>query len=170
MLTKEAASKKQNPYVVIWEREGPQGNKWNVMEKSLFGAMIKVCWAGMCVFFVAIFTFGSLVANVRVLNFCYFSFGSCASLYKEDDVRFHTSSVTFMDPAYLTFRPVLDYRSLSVLWYAVYVEQVCLISNSLSLCLLLQIYIEGIKNPTLTGFVAIDNIRLSQGKACLGMY
>lgn len=43
-------------------------------------------------------------------------------------------------------------------------------SYSLSLCLLLQIYIEGIKSPTLTGFVAIDDIRVWQGKACLGMH
>lgn len=50
VFTKEAASKEKNPYVLIWEREGPQGNKWNVMEKSLLGAMIKVCWAAVCVF------------------------------------------------------------------------------------------------------------------------
>ncbi|XP_020613836.1 astacin-like metalloendopeptidase [Orbicella faveolata] len=73
VFTKEAASKEKNPYVLIWEREGPQGNKWNVMEKSLLGAIIKI-------------------------------------------------------------------------------------------------YIEGIKSPTLTGFVAIDDIRVSQGKACLGMH
>jgi len=50
VFTKEAASKEKNPYVLIWEREGPQGNKWNVMEKSLLGAIIKVCWAAVCVF------------------------------------------------------------------------------------------------------------------------
>lgn len=36
--------------------------------------------------------------------------------------------------------------------------------------LLLQIYIEGIKSPTLSGFVAVDEIRVSQGKACVGKY
>ena len=45
MFTKEAGSKKKNPYVLIWEREGPQGNKWNVMETSLLGVIVKVCWA-----------------------------------------------------------------------------------------------------------------------------
>lgn len=45
VFTKEAGSKKKNPYVLIWEREGPQGNKWNVMETSLLGVIVKVCWA-----------------------------------------------------------------------------------------------------------------------------
>ena len=47
VFVKEAVSKKRNPYVLIWEREGPQGDRWKVMEKSLSGAMMKVCRANV---------------------------------------------------------------------------------------------------------------------------
>ena len=84
VFTKEAASKKKNPYVLIWEREGPQGNKWNVMETSLLGGITKVCWGGclcVCFFGFAIFTFVSLVANIRFQNFCHFSPSGCISAH-----------------------------------------------------------------------------------------
>lgn len=56
VFTKEAAPKKTNPYVLIWEQEGPQGNKWNVMETSLLGGITKVRWAGVCVFLFLLFS------------------------------------------------------------------------------------------------------------------
>ena len=41
----EAESKRRNPYVLIWEKVGPQGNSWKKMEKSITGAIkpYKVC-------------------------------------------------------------------------------------------------------------------------------
>ena len=57
VFIKEAASKKKNPFVLIWEKEGRQGNRWNVMEKSISGAMIKVCLFLSLVWFCVIFTF-----------------------------------------------------------------------------------------------------------------
>ncbi|KAJ7389105.1 hypothetical protein OS493_033427 [Desmophyllum pertusum] len=72
VFIKESVSKKRNPFVMIWEKQGPQGNRWNLMEKSISGAMIKI-------------------------------------------------------------------------------------------------YIEGIKTPNLSGFVAIDEIRVLQGRTCVGI-
>ena len=34
----ESESKRRNPYVLIWEKVGPQGNNWKKMEKSITGA------------------------------------------------------------------------------------------------------------------------------------
>lgn len=42
VFIKEAVSKKRNPYILIWEKKGPQGNRWNMMEKTISGEMIKV--------------------------------------------------------------------------------------------------------------------------------
>ena len=42
----EAESKRRNPYVLIWEKVGPQGKGWNKMEKSISGVdkPYKVCY------------------------------------------------------------------------------------------------------------------------------
>ena len=91
MFTKEAASMLKNPYVLIWEREGPQGNKWNVMEKSLLGAMIKVCWAGRFL----LLSFLPLAVYLQTL-------------------RFGISDQIYIEPAYLALRPTLDHRPLTI--------------------------------------------------------
>lgn len=61
VFIKEAVSKKRNPYVLIWEKEGRQGNRWNLMEKSISGVMIKVCWSG-----VGLMSFFTLPSDVKV--------------------------------------------------------------------------------------------------------
>ena len=42
VFTKEAESKEKNPYVLIWEEMGLQGNRLDKMEKTISGNMIKV--------------------------------------------------------------------------------------------------------------------------------
>ncbi|XP_073258698.1 zinc metalloproteinase nas-6-like [Porites lutea] len=37
VFTKEKDSKRKNPYVLIWEKIGPQGNKWKKMKTSISG-------------------------------------------------------------------------------------------------------------------------------------
>ena len=38
VFTNGAQSKRKNPYVLIWEKLGPQGNRWHKMEISILGA------------------------------------------------------------------------------------------------------------------------------------
>ncbi|XP_022798117.1 meprin A subunit beta-like [Stylophora pistillata] len=47
VFTEEAESKENNPYVLIWERTGPQGDNWNKMEKTISGNLIKICIEGI---------------------------------------------------------------------------------------------------------------------------
>lgn len=37
VFTKEKDSKRKNPYVLIWKKIGPQGNKWKKMKASILG-------------------------------------------------------------------------------------------------------------------------------------
>lgn len=37
VFTKEKDSKRKNPYVLIWEKTGPQGDKWKKMKTSISG-------------------------------------------------------------------------------------------------------------------------------------
>lgn len=64
VFIKESVSKKRNPFVMIWEKQGHQGNRWNWMEKSISGAMIKV----RCVF------------HFFLRCECYFFFGCTCTL------------------------------------------------------------------------------------------
>ena len=37
VFTKEKNSKEKNPYVLIWEKTGPQANMWKKMKTSISG-------------------------------------------------------------------------------------------------------------------------------------
>lgn len=47
VFTKEAESKEKNPYVLIWEEMGLQGNRLDKMEKTISGNMIKIYIEGI---------------------------------------------------------------------------------------------------------------------------
>ena len=78
IFTKEAVSKKKNPYVLIWEKEGPQGNRWNVMEKSISGVMIKVRW------------FDALLCHFHLCLRCQGSFPGIPGLPTDKSNSIHT--------------------------------------------------------------------------------